>query len=168
MQAHLRFAAAAALAGAAWSPSMAAGLSVTFVAPDKYVDAAPSGWHGSDKERAQVQRDIEQHLQQLAERHLAPADTLKIEVLDIDLAGRSEPFRLSSGADVRILRGVTWPSMTLRYTLSQGERVVASAEERVSDLNYLRPISRYSGSDRLRYEKTMLDDWFDKRIVERR
>ena len=70
--------------------------------------------------------------------------------------------------DARILRGVTWPRMKLRYALKENGRVVLSAEEAIADLNYLSSPTFYGPSDSLRYEKRMLDDWFRARIVERR
>ena len=162
----------ACLAGAAVlvadaSAAAAADVSIAFVQPDKYVDAGYSRSFPGEKERAEVQRDIERHLQSLAERHLAPGDSLKIDVLDIDLAGHFEPFRFRGGADVRIVRDVTWPRIKLRYTLSRDGQVVAGAEEQISDMNYLASANRYPSTDRLRYEKPMLDNWFEKRIGKR-
>lgn len=136
-------------------------------AGEVHADAAYSSAVGSECERAEVQRDIDQHLKQLAERHLAPGRSLEIEVLDVDLAGRFEPFRFRSGADVRIVRNVTWPRMRMRYALTDGGQVTSSSEELVADLNYLMSINRYSSGDRLRYEKAMLDDWFERRISKR-
>ena len=34
-------------------------------------------------------------------------------------------------------------------------------------MNYLASFNRYARSDRLRYEKAMLDAWFDRRIAGR-
>ncbi|WP_076997771.1 DUF3016 domain-containing protein [Variovorax sp. KK3] len=144
-----------------------AGLTVSFIHPESYTDAAYSRSFPSEKDRAEVMRDIERHLQSLASRTLPPGDALRIEVLDVDLAGHFEPWRAPSAADLRVMRGVTWPRMQLRYTLTQGGQVVASGEERIADQNYLLTVNRYSTSDRLRYEKAMLDDWFDRRIVKR-
>jgi hypothetical protein len=144
----------------------AAELSVTFVQPDRYQDAAYSRPFPAERQRAEVQRDIEQHLQRLAARYLAPDDALAIEVLDIDLAGHFHPFRFQ-GADVRIVRDITWPRMQLRYTLTRGGQVVAGAEERLADMNFLMTGNRYSSTDRLRYEKAMLDEWFYKRFARR-
>lgn len=152
---------------AAGFPSVAADLTVTFVQPEKYVDAGYSRPFASEAERAQVQRDIEQHLQRLAERHLAAGDSLRIEVLDIDLAGHFEPFSTRHGADLRIVRDVTWPRIKLRYVLSHDGQVVADGEEQVSDKSFLMGGNRYSSSDRLRYEKAMLDDSFERRFGKR-
>jgi len=142
-------------------------LSVSFVEPKNFTDAGYRNWVASEKDRAEVQHDIEQHLQRLAERKLQPGQSLKIDVLDIDLAGRFEPLRFRAANEVRVMRESTWPRIKLRYTLSQGDTVTASREEVVADLNYLGSINRYPSGDRLRYEKAMLDRWFDDEIVKR-
>lgn len=142
-------------------------LTVTYVQPERYADAGYSRSFASERDRAEVQRDIEQHLQRLAERSLPAGDALRIDVLDIDLAGHFEPWRFQGSSDVRIVRDITWPRIKLRYALTRGGHATASAEEQLADLNYLMSINRYSSSDRLRYEKAMLDDWFEKRIVKR-
>lgn len=157
--------AAIVVAAGASAAASAAALSVVFVDPDRFTDAAYSHPHGTEQQRAEVLRDIERHLRQLVERDLPAGDALRIEVLDIDLAGWFEPFRLRTGTDVRVLRDITWPRIQLHYTLTRGDRVIASAEEQVADLNYLMTVNRYGSSDRLRYEKAMLDDWFRRRIA---
>lgn len=70
--------------------------------PENYADASYARSFARERDRAEVQRDIEQHLQRLAERGLPAGESLKIEVLDIDLAGQFEPFRFRNGTDVRI------------------------------------------------------------------
>jgi hypothetical protein len=143
------------------------GLSVTFVHPEAYADAAYGRASAGELERAEVQHDIELHLQRLAERGLRTDRTLRVEILEIDLAGQFEPFRFRPGSDVRIFRDVSWPRLGLRYTLTIGGQVAESREEQLTDMDYLGSFNRYSGSDRLRYEKAMLDAWFDKRIAGR-
>ena len=143
------------------------GLSVTFVHPEGYADAAYARPSGGELERAEVQRDIERHLQRLAERGLRIGQALRIEILEIDLAGQFEPFRFRAGSDVRIFRDVSWPRLGLRYTLTVGGQVAESREEQLTDMDYLASFNRYSRNDRLRYEKALLDAWFDKRIAGR-
>lgn len=146
----------------------AADLTVAFLHPEKYVDAGYSRPFASEAERAAVQRGIEQHLQRLAERHLAAGDSLTIEVLDIDLAGRFEALGLRNGTDLRVVRDVTWPRIDLRYVLSRGGQVLARGEEQLSDKSFLMGGNRYPSSDRLCYEKAMLDDWFERLVAKRR
>ena len=145
--------------------SAAAGTaSVTFTAPEKYTEASYSHPVANESDRAQVLRDVEQHLQRLATRGLAPTDTLKVEVLDIDLAGHFPPMGVG-GSDVRVVTDVTGPRIKLRYSLVRDDSApVSGGEEVLSDLNFMVPSNRYSSGDRLRYEKALLDRWFEKRF----
>jgi hypothetical protein len=68
---------------------------------------------------------------------------------------------------VRVFRDVSWPRLRLRYTITRGDVVSESREEQLADMNYLASFNRYAKSDRLRYEKAMLDAWFDRRIAGR-
>ncbi|MDM0031902.1 DUF3016 domain-containing protein [Variovorax sp. J22P271] len=158
---------AALLVTGASAQAPAPALSVFFVHPERFTDAAYAHPNGSEPERVEVMRDVQRHLVQLAGPGLPPGDSLRIEVVDIDLAGWFEPFRFRTGTDIRILRDITWPRIRLHYTLTRGERVLADADDQMSDLNYLGSVNRYSPSDRLRYEKAMMDDWFDRRIAAR-
>lgn len=91
-----------------------------------HTDAAYSTPSCSDRERVQVQRDMEQRLRQLVLRTLPPSQTLQIGVLDIDQAGRFEPFRSGTGADVCTLRDV----VPLRIRLHCGEAMLSDWFER--------------------------------------
>ncbi len=142
----------------------AATVSVTFVQPEKFTDAGHSRGMATARDLAELQQDLQQHLQRLADRKLAASDTLQVEVLDIDLAGDFSPHRLARMSDVRVVRDIASPRMTLRYTAKLGDRVVKGAEEQVSDMNFLWGHNRYSSGDRLRYEKPMLDKWFETRF----
>jgi len=159
------FALLAALATALGAPVAAnAAVDVSFTNPDKFVDASPRGYR-SDKERNRVMDQIRQHLEKQGARYLKPSQSLQIEVLDIDLAGRVEWWR-HNAHDIRIIRDIDSPSMKLRYTLSENGQTLATGEERVRDLGYLMGINVTLGShDPLKYEKTMLNDWFRKRFA---
>jgi len=101
----------------------------------------------------------------MADRKLAASDTLQVEVLDIDLAGDFATNRLTRFADARVVRDIASPRITLRYTGKLGGRIVTGPEEQLSDLNFLWGHNRYLSGDRLRYEKPMLDAWFEKRFA---
>lgn len=163
-QGFLATALLAALAGTS-APAVAA-VSVSFVAPESYSDANTYGRHRGPASPS-VLRDLEAHLVKLGGRYLPSDRSLKIEVLDIDLAGEYEPFRFRL-YDVRVLRGVTWPRIKLRYVLEQNGQVLRTAEEVVADPAYLLGASRLSDTDRLYHEKRMLEDWFRQRFAEKR
>lgn len=153
-------------AGTAIAPAAAqAGTaSVTFTKPDRYTDASYAHPVANESDRAQVLRDVEQHLQRLATRGLAASDTLQVEVLDIDLAGHFPPLG-AGGSEVRVVTDITGPRIKLRYSLVRdGSATVSGGEEVLSDLNFMVPSNRYSSGDRLRYEKALLDRWFEKRF----
>jgi hypothetical protein len=145
-------------AAAAW-----AGVAVTYVHPESFSDTNLRGGYG-EKARAPALDGIRQHFERLSQRYLKHDQTLTIEVLDLDLAGRFEPWH-ANAYDVRYMRDITWPRMTLRYTLVQNGLTLAQGEETISDMSYLMDASARLSSDSLRYEKTMLDSWFRKRIV---
>ena len=136
-------------------PAHAAGSAeVRFVEPERFSDAG----------RPPVERDrtlasLTAHLQQLA-RGLPDGQRLKIEVLDVDLAGEQV---LRRGQDVRVLRGtVDSPSIELRWSLEQGGSTVKSGKERLTDLGYLTGGRAYKANayGDLPYEKRMLSEWF--------
>ena len=137
------------------SSSAWAGVQVNFSKPDDYSDMP-----FSTRDREQILAGLAEHFQLLG-KGLRPGQDLKIEVTDVDLAGREDPMRRGT-MDVRVMDGRTdWPRMRLRYVLEQDGKVIASGNAALSDMSYLQRINRYSSSDALRYEKKMIDDWFE-------
>lgn len=136
-----------------------AAVTVAFSHPENFNDMPYSA-----TDRAQILKDLSEHFGRLSAR-LPRGQDLRVEVLDLDLAGRIHPnFR--GQQDVRILRGgADWPHMLVRYTLESNGKVIASGEDNISDMMYLDHINRYSEGDRLRYEKRMIDDWFTKKFA---
>jgi hypothetical protein len=136
-----------------------AAVRVTFVAPERYRDSD----FRSASQRAGILGELKGHIERLGDRYLKRGQTLTIEVLDIDLAGRYEPWRPNL-SHARIMRDTTPPMMKLRYTLQQNGRVVRRGSETVTDMNYLMWNSGRFSSERLTYEKEMLTDWFQARF----
>lgn len=144
----------AATTGAAWAQ-----VSVSYVKPDEFIDMP----HGQiDRDR--VLKEFTQYFATF-DKKLPAGQQLKIEVLDIDLAGRLWPRR-SGGDDIRIMNGgADWPHMKLRYTLEENGAVLRSGESDLSNMMYQQRATRLSDSDPMRYEKQMIDDWFEKTIL---
>jgi hypothetical protein len=139
--------------------SALAGVTVNYIEPDKFADMPFTPW-----EREDVLKEMTEHFQKLG-RALPPDQNLIVDVLDIDLAGRIYPGA-RSGHDIRIMRGgADWPHMRLHYTLEERGTVVASGDAQLSDMNYQQSFNRYTDGDPLRYEKRMIDEWFDKTIL---
>lgn len=140
-----------------------AAVTVNFIDAERYTDATPSSAYGSARERDATLAALRQHLTALGARYLQPGDRLSIDVLDVDLAGRFEPWR-PRAYDVRFLRDITWPHIKLRTVLERDQRSV-TREEQVADLDYLLNATACRGRDSLCYEKRMLDAWFARRFT---
>jgi hypothetical protein len=137
---------------------------VNFVAPDGYSDPGGRGGMRDLPTREAVLREIKAHLLDLAQRNLAPDQSLKIDILDIDIAGRRDV--LGAGVqDVRIYDDISPPRIKLRFALSENGKDVASGEETLSDPTYLNTLGRVPQGDPLRYERPMLTKWFVARFV---
>ena len=150
------------LASALASTAAAGTAVITFVAPEGYTDGG--GKTAFDTPTvADAQNAIGSHLTALAQSKLSPGQTLKIDVLDLDLAGRKQ--MAGGGRDVRIFDDISPPRIKVRYALEEGGRVLLSAEETVSNPMYLNTVGRsnYRPLDR---ERIMLSRWFEERFVE--
>lgn len=151
------FAAVLAL-GAAGAAS--AGVTVNYVQSDKFTDLPFTSW-----ERDDVLRTLSEHFAKLG-KDLPAGQELTVNVTDIDLAGREYPNR--RGGELRVLQGsADWPRIELNYTLSANGQVVDSGKVRLADMSYLQRPVRGFDTDALRYEKRMLDEWFNKTILQK-
>lgn len=148
----------AGLAALLASSAALAQVSVSYVKPEEFTDVPRAEY---DRER--TLKDFSDYFATL-NKQLPQGQTLKIEVLDIDLAGRLYPRR--SGDDIRVMTGgADWPRIHLRYTLEDNGQVLRSGDEQLSNMNYQWNRTSYFDNDPMRYEKQMLDDWFKKTIV---
>jgi len=100
------------------------------------------------------------HFKSLGAR-LADGQTLKIEVLDVDMAGEMKPLR--RGGEVRVLKGAAdWPTITLRWTLQADGRTLGSGDERISDMSYLMHVPRARQDGALVYEQRLIDSYISQ------
>ena len=137
-----------------------AGVTVTFVEPDKYTDV---GRFSRSTSSAEVMKDLEAHLVNLGQA-LPAGREVAIEVLDIDLAGEDR-FHSGGARDVRVQRGrADWPSMQLRYTLDRDGRR-ETREERIADVGYQQRVQPVRPTETLPHEKRMLTDWFNRAVL---
>jgi len=100
------------------------------------------------------------HLRSSASKRLAPGQTLEVQITDIKRAGDFEPQNGPRGNDIRIMRDIYPPRMTLTFTLRDAQGgVLQQGEEKLVDMGYLSNSGLLSNNDPLRYEKYMLDNW---------
>lgn len=143
--------AALALAGLAQ-----AAVGVTFKEPERYSE---TGVFRDDGPAAM--EHIEMHLKRMGERYLAPGETVRIEVLDMDLAGEQQMG--PRGQDIRVMRGrADWPTIKLRYTWERPGAPAMTGEEKVADMSYLQ--RTVPSLEPFAHEKRMLETWFRQRF----
>jgi len=137
-------------------------VTVMFVDPASFSDVG-----GLESDPSRNLSDIEAYLRSLGDRYLPPQVTLRIEVLDISLAGRSRQFSRATWP-VRSMTGeADWPRFELRYTIASGDGASAPVDETVVDRNYLRRLEWRYQSLALPYEMRALEEWFKVRFAER-
>ena len=126
----------------------------SFVNPEKFADVRDRAYSAE-----QNLKTLEQIVLSVAAPYVADGQTLKVEILDVDLAGEVRP-----GArlwDVRVLRGrADWPRITLRWSLEGAGRAPTSGQAVVQDMAYLQRIAPPLADTALIYERRMLSEWF--------
>jgi Protein of unknown function (DUF3016) len=128
---------------------------VTFVKPTEFTDI---GFY--NQESSTAMNVLEQHFKTLSEQYLAPNQNLKVEVLDVDLAGRVE-YNSRHFYDKRVLRGtVDWPRIKFHYVLEADGKVVTDSEADIADMTYLNGISTHYANVTYPHEMRLLENWF--------
>lgn len=153
-------------AGAAFGQTgkgAAASVDVQFLHPEKYTDA-DYGRGFRKREGEAIFDKLRQHLQKQAPRYLATGQHLKIEFVDIDLAGDHEPTASVNLRDVRIIRSVYPPKLAFHYQLTdEMGAVLREGSESIRDIGFDLH-QRGQPSDSLRYEKRILDQWLQRQF----
>jgi hypothetical protein len=136
-----------------------AAVTVESTNPDKFADA---GDRSNDP--VKVMKALAEHLKGLGAKYLPPGTDVKIEVLDLDRAGRT---RMNLPTEIRVMSGkADPPCIDLRYTVKRGGTSEPPHKEHLCDTDYLRPLGvGYRENDPLVYEKRMLTEWFQQRFA---
>jgi hypothetical protein len=160
MLSHTRLLVGSTLAAAAFAAT-AATVDVSFVNAGHYWDAGTSSWD----EDANL-KELSSHMKKLGQRWLAADQVLKVEVLQLDLAGTVRSF-VREGASVRVITGgADWPRIHIRYSLESGGKTLARGEDWVADQDYTHGLAPRGDNEPLFYEKRMLTSWFRMRFVD--
>ncbi len=139
-------------------PARAGTVAVQFENPGRFTDIGPR------READAVQQSLRDILEALAAERLPAGQVLRLAITDVDLAGEVQPASRWMH-DVRVMGNrPDWPRISLRYTLQDGDRLVAEGSEVVTDMAYLLRSRSFTGKHRLPFEQRMLSDWFDTRF----
>ncbi|MBI3885942.1 MAG: DUF3016 domain-containing protein [Opitutae bacterium] len=155
--ATLSLVAAGALSAAASAPPSSQ-VDVTFVQPEKFTDAKTEAYD-SDRGREQILGEIKSYVEKRAGHYLTAGQHLTVRITDIDLAGDFEPWHGPNFDDIRILKEIYPPRMTIEYRLTGADgKVISEGKRDLQNLGYLMS-NAFPSSDGLRYDKEMLSDW---------
>jgi len=142
------------------SVAYAGQVSVTWQAPEKYTDIKAAV--GTDS----VFQDVV-----TGELGIVFADLAKklpddvqwnVTVTDVDLAGEVLHAKGVTGKDVRVIKDVYLPRMSVSYSMFDGKGIkIAEGSDEIKDMTFLMKGPHIaSGHTVLKYEEKMLQDWF--------
>lgn len=134
-------------------------VSVAWTDPAQFSEIRFSGnrW---EAERGDWVVQLARYLRQRAAARLAPGQSLDVTLTDIRRAGNYEAWHGPRANDVRIVRDLYPPRITLRFALHGADgAVLAQGERRLADPGFLQGAARLDDSDPLRFEKRLIDDW---------
>jgi len=132
-------------------------IDVQFVEPGGYTDVYPTGRRGTESELNGTLAALKKLIVEAGNKTLKPNDELKLDVLDVNLAGDFPPTQ-SLAHEIRVMRNVDWPSIKVRYTLKRDGKE-STGEVVISDMSYLQG-SQCSSAESFCYERRMMERWF--------
>ena len=96
---------------------------------------------------------------------LPAGERLQLTIVDIDRAGDYEPWRHPGQQDIRIIRDIYPPRMTVAFKrFDAGGALLAEGERRITDPAFLINAAPFNDTDPLRYEKRMIDSWLRREL----
>jgi len=133
-------------------------IQVNFFEPEKFTDVKMSEM-GDDRDRDDILTRIREYLNDQAKYYVPVGQTLEITFTDIDMAGDFEPWRGPQWSDVRVVKDIYPPRMSVTFRLVDAEgNVLKQGKRELRDMSFLLKLS-IDRNDSLRHEKALLDDW---------
>jgi hypothetical protein len=131
---------------------------VNFFEPQKFTDVRDS--YMGDHDRTTYLEQIRDHLLEQAKYYVPEGHRLSVTFTDIDMAGDFEPWRGARWDDIRIVKDMYPPRVTLAFRLTDAAgNVVKEGKRDLRDLAFMMKISMSFRDDPVRHEKALLDDW---------
>lgn len=149
---------------AAGAPALAAEVETTWQQPEKFTDIRPAN-DSRKRYQEQVLKQMDEVFASMAEK--LPEDyKWQVTVTDLDLAGDVDYFVGGAGQALRVIKQIHSPAIQFNYVLRDkyGEEV-ASGEEKLRDMGFMHGINSIHETESLHYEKQMLKDWFNKKLL---
>lgn len=134
-------------------------VSVSWTDPARFTEITHSR-NRYESMRGDWVRELAQYLRKDAAKELPQGARMEVTITDIDLAG---DYEIGSGGGfdaVRRMREIFPPRIDLTFKLMATDgRVLSEGTRELIDQFYLRHVSVLSNTDRLHYEKRLIDQW---------
>jgi hypothetical protein len=139
---------------------------VVYVSPEKFTDVKDNDYF-RDEGRDEYLATLKQHIEAQADKYIPAGQHLALRITDVKMAGDFEPQRGPGFEHIRIYREVYPPRFNFEFKLTDANgKVLKEGARKIVDLDYLDLINPYFRDDPLRYEKKLLDDWFNHEFGE--
>ncbi|WP_019703900.1 DUF3016 domain-containing protein [Paracidovorax oryzae] len=133
-------------------------VSVTYADPAGFSDVR-RGAHESEQARRAWVDALCLYLSETAAAALPEGQRLEVRITDVQRAGGFEPWRGPQAGQVRIVRDIHPPRIVLEFQrLAADGSVLQSGRRELRDPAFMERAAR-GGTDPLRYEKGLIDDW---------
>jgi len=147
------------LAWARIEESVAPRVHVTWAPTDQLSEVKDNQMHRGWLRPEDWQKTLSDYLGMRADRLLPPGQELRVTIDDIHLAGSFEPWHGPDLQDVRYMKDVYPPRITLHFQLLAADgSVLREGQALLSDLSYLQRTVPFD-TDPLRYDKRLIEDW---------
>ena len=139
-------------------PTEGGAVSVQWTDPAQFSEIKFSGNRWESEQGTWVV-DLARYLRDEAGQRLARGQTMDVTITDIDRTGRYEPVVRAAMQDIRIVKDIYPPRMTLRFVVKGPDgQVLGEGEPKLVDHGFLTG-TNVNSNDSLRYEKRLIDDW---------
>ena len=140
-------------------------IKVEWVQPEKYTDIRPSN-ESKALYRKHVIESFDKFWTKLSEK-LPQGYKLALTIKDVDLAGDVNPLYRVDNRDIRVIKDMYFPKITLDYQLQDAAGAVVASEQnvKIKDMNFMSSVGLRFSSQEFGHEKNMLEKWFTKTIL---
>lgn len=155
-----------AISSFAWAAQTSeSAIKVEWLHPEKYTDIRPSN-ESKAMYRKHVIESFDKFWSKLSEK-LPAGYQLVLTIKDVDLAGDVNPLYRVDNRDIRVIKDMYFPRITLDYQLMDagGTILDAAQEVKIKDMNFMSSVGLRYSSQEFGHEKNMLEKWFSKTII---
>ena len=155
------------VAGVLTTHAQAGEVQLTWQEPEKFADIRSTG-ETRDAFQARVTEDLSKVFVDLAKK-LPDGVTWIVTVTDIDLAGEVRPMMRHGTGDIRVVKDIYWPRLSIRYSMLDARgQVISEGKEDIKDMSFMLGNPMAARNTAFQYEEKMLRDWFNRQQRDKR